>query len=133
MPQGGIDYLENPMVAAVRELREETGIQSARIVAAKDAWLTYDCPTCTRSQFTGGWVRYKGQTQKWFLMTFYGAESEVDLEKHGEREFSDYTWLPIEEMPSQVVSFKREVYEAVAEEFGPMIARMKDSWQSAAQ
>ena len=37
-------------------------------------------------------------------MTFYGAESEVDLEKHGEREFSDYTWLPIEEMPSQVRS-----------------------------
>ena len=56
------------MVAAVRELREETGIQSARIVAAKDAWLTYDCPTCTRSQFTGGWVRYKGQTQKWCAM-----------------------------------------------------------------
>ena len=56
------------MVAAVRELREETGIQSARIVAAKDAWLTYDCPTCTRSQFTGGWVRYKGQTQKWYAM-----------------------------------------------------------------
>ena len=63
--QGGIDYLENPMVAAVRELQEETGITSARIVAAKDEWLHYDSPTCVRSHFTGRWVRFKGQTQKW--------------------------------------------------------------------
>ena len=63
--QGGIDYLENPMVAAVRELHEETGIRSARIVAAKDEWLHYNSPTCTRSQFTGAWITYKGQTQKW--------------------------------------------------------------------
>ena len=65
LTQGGIDYLENPMVAAIRELQEETGISSARIVAAKDAWLQYDSPTCVRSHFTGRWVRYRGQTQKW--------------------------------------------------------------------
>ena len=53
------------MVAAVRELHEETGIRSARIVAAKDDWLHYDSPTHTRSQFSGGWIRFKGQTQKW--------------------------------------------------------------------
>ena len=53
------------MVAAVRELHEETGIRSARILAAKDQWLQYDKPTRTRSQFSGGWVCYKGQTQKW--------------------------------------------------------------------
>ena len=34
MPQGGIDRLENPMIAALRELREETGIVNARIVAS---------------------------------------------------------------------------------------------------
>lgn len=132
MPQGGIDYLENPMVAAVRELHEETGIRSARIVAAKDSWLSYDSPTCTRSQFTGGWVRYKGQTQKWFLMSFYGTEAEVDLERHGVQEFSEYRWLPLEVIPSQVVSFKQGVYTEVHREFGPIIDSMKASWRSIA-
>ena len=59
------------MVAAVRELQEETGITSARIVAAKDEWLHYDSPTCVRSHFTGRWVRFKGQTQKWCAPASY--------------------------------------------------------------
>lgn len=32
-PQGGIDPGEEPRVAAIRELREETGVRSAEIVA----------------------------------------------------------------------------------------------------
>lgn len=34
LPQGGIDPLENPMRAALRELHEETAITSVRIVAS---------------------------------------------------------------------------------------------------
>uniref|UniRef100_A0A453DHT3 Nudix hydrolase domain-containing protein n=1 Tax=Aegilops tauschii subsp. strangulata TaxID=200361 RepID=A0A453DHT3_AEGTS len=33
MPQGGIDPGEEPRAAAIRELREETGVRSAEIVA----------------------------------------------------------------------------------------------------
>jgi len=33
MPQGGIDAGEEPRAAAIRELREETGVTSAEIVA----------------------------------------------------------------------------------------------------
>ena len=32
-PQGGIDLLENPFVAAARELMEETGIRSITFIA----------------------------------------------------------------------------------------------------
>jgi putative (di)nucleoside polyphosphate hydrolase len=42
--QGGIDVGEDPRAAAVRELTEETGIRSARILAEHSAWLQYDFP-----------------------------------------------------------------------------------------
>ncbi|KAK9815280.1 hypothetical protein WJX72_001012 [[Myrmecia] bisecta] len=125
MPQGGIDSLENPMVAAMRELKEETGISSARIVAQMDRWLAYDFPTKSWSQFANAWVKYRGQTQKWLLLHFYGEESEIDLALHGQREFSEYAWLPIEQLPHEVVDFKRHVYIEVAQEFGPIIAQRR--------
>ena len=36
------------------------------------------------------------------LMYFYGSEAEIDLDRHGEREFSEYAWLPLEELPEKV-------------------------------
>ncbi len=35
-------------------------------------------------------------------MKFYGSESEVNLNRNGEREFSAYTWLPLEDIAAQV-------------------------------
>ncbi len=36
-------------------------------------------------------------------MYFYGDESEIDLEKYGEREFSEWRWMPLEELPLEVL------------------------------
>lgn len=44
MPQGGIDPGESPVDAAVRELREETGIKSAELIGMDDTWRTYTLP-----------------------------------------------------------------------------------------
>lgn len=66
MPQGGIDPLENPMVAALRELREETGMRSVVLLGTLDGWLDYDFPTEVRSQMSSTWLRFRGQTQKWY-------------------------------------------------------------------
>ena len=37
------------------------------------------------------------------LMYYYGDETEIDLDGHGEREFSDWCWMPLEELPEEVL------------------------------
>lgn len=37
-------------------------------------------------------------------MYYYGDESEIDLEGHGEREFSDWRWMPLEQLPEEVTT-----------------------------
>ena len=44
MPQGGIDKGEDPLVAAKRELWEETGVTHASVIGEIDEWLNYDLP-----------------------------------------------------------------------------------------
>ena len=46
MPQGGIDPGEEPRIAALRELEEETGIGAGKveILAQSEGWLHYALP-----------------------------------------------------------------------------------------
>ena len=44
MPQGGIDKGEEPRQAALRELKEETGVTAAEIIAEAREWLRYELP-----------------------------------------------------------------------------------------
>ena len=73
MPQGGIDEGETPYRAALRELREETSVQSVSFLAEAPDWLSYDLPgDVTKKTWKG---RFRGQTQKWFALRFTGKES----------------------------------------------------------
>ncbi len=125
MPQGGIDPYENPLVAARRELQEETGITSVTIVSTMDQWLAYEWPTKVKCDTTGEVINYRGQTQKWMLLHFTGNDDEIDISCHGVPEFSEFRWMRLEELPHSVVEFKKGVYEAVAGHFVPQIRRLK--------
>jgi putative (di)nucleoside polyphosphate hydrolase len=118
MPQGGIDEGEDPEAAARRELAEETGIRSVRVIARTRNWLTYDLP----GDLVGiAWEgRYCGQKQIWFAARFEGPESEIDLGPHDghKQEFDAWRWVSLAELPSLVVPFKREVYRSVIDELG---------------
>jgi putative (di)nucleoside polyphosphate hydrolase len=119
MPQGGINDRESPREAALRELREEIGTNNAEIIAESGRWLTYDVPEeFARKAWSGRW---KGQRQKWFVMLFKGADSDIDLGGN-HPEFNAWRWVPINELTSLAISFKRQLYIDVIGEF-PTIFR----------
>ncbi len=116
MPQGGIDESEDPGKAALRELYEETGIRSVRIIAESADWYSYDLPAALRPKAWGG--RYRGQKQKWFVMRFTGSDEEVALARPGHKaEFDAWRWAGAVELIGLIVPFKRAVYEQVLAEF----------------
>ena len=120
MPQGGIEADEAPSAAAIRELQEETGIASAKIIAETDGWLTYDLPPELLGKVWNG--RYRGQKQKWFAMTFAGLDDEIDLSvgPSDHPEFDAWRWADINEIVDLIVPFKRAVYRQVVAELGPL-------------
>lgn len=122
LPQGGIDDAEAPREAVLRELYEETGIRSVRIIAESSAWLFYDLPPELQGKAWGG--LFRGQKQKWFAMRFEGDETEIDVlnPPDGHKpEFDRWKWTPIHDLPRLVVPFKRKVYEQILAEFADLM------------
>ena len=123
MPQGGIDDGEDIPAAAFRELKEETGVSSARLLTITPGWLAYDFPPEYKKK------KWKGQRQKWAAMLFEGAESEIDLEADDNQEFDDWRWGNIEEAPSLIVPFKRSVYKELMSAFIPLRDFIRSQYQ----
>jgi len=114
MPQGGVDKDEDFETAAKRELYEETGIQSVRIVQSSKQEFIYDLPNHLLGKIWKG--KYKGQKQKWFLMKFLGPDSEINIsQKHPE--FNEWKWVDLDELPRLIVPFKKKLYESIIKEF----------------
>jgi putative (di)nucleoside polyphosphate hydrolase len=114
MPQGGVDNGEDIVAAACRELEEETGVVSARLLTVTPGWLAYEFPKGYRKKH---WI---GQRQKWAAMLFEGDESEIDLVHDGQQEFDAWRWGALEEAPSLIVPFKRHIYTELMTAFAPL-------------
>ena len=107
MPQGGLDKNEDFLSAMRRELFEETGIKSIKILKVIDGFFEYELPNNLVGIIWKG--KYRGQKQKWFITKFIGDEKEINLEsKH--QEFIEWKWILPEELPDVIVDFKKDMY-----------------------
>ncbi len=113
MPQGGIDKNENYYEAALRELKEETSITSVKLIKKIDKKYTYILPDDLIGIIWKG--KFKGQTQKWFLMKFIGNESEINI-KTKKPEFLEWKWLNVDDLPKIAVTFKKDIYQSLKKE-----------------
>ena len=108
MPQGGVNKDEGYLMAMKRELHEETGITSIKVLKELDQWFEYELPKSLLGIIWKG--KYRGQKQKWFIVKFTGKDSEIDLKtKHPE--FIEWKWVEMDELPKIIVDFKKDVYE----------------------
>lgn len=116
MPQGGIDAGELALEAAHRELLEEIGTQKVELLHSLKEWIEYDLPADLIGKVWKG--KYRGQKQKWFLFRFLGEDSDINIAtKHAE--FAEWKWSSRENLISEIVPFKRDIYETIVAEFSP--------------
>ena len=118
MPQGGVDGGENYYEAALRELKEETSVASVELIQEIDKKLTYILPDHLIGIIWKG--RFKGQTQKWFVMRFVGNESEININTKNP-EFLDWKWIDLEDLTKIAVNFKLDVYKNLKQEVSKIL------------
>ena len=113
MPQGGVDKGEGFFDAAKRELFEETSIKSVNLIKEIDGFTSYELPDYLLGIIWKG--KFKGQKQKWFIVRFFGHDSEINI-KTEKPEFLEWKWINIDNLTNVVVHFKLDVYKKLQKE-----------------
>ncbi|MFY4782206.1 RNA pyrophosphohydrolase [Aliarcobacter butzleri] len=110
-PQGGIDDGESSKEALFRELEEEIGTKDVEIIAEYPTWVSYEFPPAIAKKM----YPYDGQRQKYYLVKLKkGATINIDTEIP---EFSEYKFVPTENIYEYITFFKRTVYKQVIKYF----------------
>lgn len=115
-PQGGVDANETPEQAMYRELWEETGLETSHVSLIKEAdtWYRYKLPKRMIRNHTSPVCI--GQKQKWFLLHLKTHAENINLDATKTPEFEHWKWVDYELPQTQVVHFKKRVYQCAMRE-----------------
>ena len=121
LPQGGVEQGEEEQDALLRELFEELGTKSFKVIGMMDHKLKYKFPYYLKEKFGKD-----GQEQRYFLLYFHGDDSEFRFDNQEKPEFKAFEWVDYSEPARRVIYFKKLAYynalnyfEKEAEKFNP--------------
>ena len=120
-PQGGLDAGEEESTAAWREMYEETGVQKARLLGQTRGVYRYLVP------WYSFWrLRFKGQSQRWFLFLCKECDEDIHLNGEAVPEFSSWRWVDPENILEVSDPKRRDMYAKVLEAFAPLMHAQTD-------
>lgn len=120
-PQGGMKENETPEQTMFRELKEEIGLreEDVKVLAATRRWLRYRLPKRLVRHYSQPLC--VGQKQKWFLLRLVNSDTAINLAATENPEFDSWAWVSYWYPLSQVVAFKRRVYNLAMKEFARIV------------
>ena len=112
-PQGGVDEPESEEQGLLRELQEELGSTKFSLLYKSKHLYRFEWP---KNQLRNDGLI--GQEQRYYLVLFWGIDSEINLEQ---RSLTDFKWIELSDVLETVFPTRRQIYEAVLQEFTPII------------
>ena len=113
-PQGGIKKGDTPEETVLKEASEELGASIEQFRVEKKLSARYEYEWSTPPPY--GKDTWRGQTQTFWIVSFLGEPSDINLEQ-SDKEFQSFCWCTTDEVIQRAHPLRMLAYEAPLKEF----------------